>query len=76
MTEYRVTRTELYQNNDLSARQGHYVRGKSPYEAAKKLQGFLKKSGQLRTGETNFDVQLWKTTNVYVGSPNATRVKV
>ena len=76
MNEYRVTRTELYPNNDLIARQGHYIRAKSPYEAAKKLYDFLTKSRDILPDERTFDCQLWKNTNGYVGSQNATRVKV
>ena len=82
ITEFRVTRAELYETpdclgkNDLTARQGHYICADSPHAAAEKLQKFLKKCGQLREGERRFDVQVWKQYGRYVGSQNAIRINL
>ena len=82
MTEYRVTRTELYETpgcsgeGDLTARQGHYITAANPRQAAERLSDILKKSKQLRNGECRFDVQVWKEPGCYIGSQEFVRVKL
>ena len=81
ITEFRVTRAELYETpdclgkNDLTARQGHYICADSPHAAAEKLQKFLKKCGQLREGERRLET-IWSICRLPKRHPNQPDVLV